>query len=63
MSCQVMLRPLGPSMRNIYWFRKWEKRKAGALVIHLIRFENRAKASQILVSQRDRMKLAQYQKL
>lgn len=63
MSCQVMLRPLGPSMRNIYWFRKWEKRKAGALVIHLIRSENRAKASQIAVSHRDRMKLAQDQKL
>lgn len=51
MNCQVVLKPLGPSMRNIYCFRKWEKRKAGALVIHLFHLENRAKAFQILASQ------------
>ena len=51
MNCQVVLKPLSPSMRNIYCFRKWEKRKAGALVIHLFHLENRAKAFQIPASQ------------
>lgn len=51
MSCQVVLKPLGPSRRNIYCFRKWEERKAGALVIHLFHLENKAKAFEIPASQ------------
>lgn len=51
MSCQVVLKPLGTSMRNIYCFRKWGKREMGALVIHLFHLENRASAFQILASQ------------
>lgn len=51
MNCQVVLKPLGPSMRNIYCFRKWGEREAGTVVIHLFHLENRAKAFQILASQ------------
>lgn len=51
MNCQVVLKPLGTSMRNIYCFRKCEKREMGALVIHLFHLENRTNASQILASQ------------